>query len=106
MNRIKELREKHHMSQVRLGIELEVTQETISAYEVEKHYPSAKTLIKMSELFSASIDYILGLSDTKMLIDTNNLSNDELKILSLFRELDTIQKNKTIAYMQGMLDNK
>ena len=30
-NRIKQLREENHMTQVRLGIELEVSQETISA---------------------------------------------------------------------------
>ena len=39
-NRIRELREARSMSQVRLSIELEVSQETVSAYESEKHFPA------------------------------------------------------------------
>ena len=39
-NRIKQLREELRMTQVRLSIELEVSQETVSAYENQKHYPS------------------------------------------------------------------
>ena len=38
MNRIRELREEKKITQIRLSIELEVSQETISAYEMEKYY--------------------------------------------------------------------
>ena len=57
MNRIKELREAKGMTQVRLSIELEVSQETVSAYEKGKHYPSVDVLMKLAEIFDASIDY-------------------------------------------------
>ena len=57
-NRIRELREGKRMTQVRLSIELGVSQETVSAYENQRHYPSFTQLVKMSELFHASIDYI------------------------------------------------
>ena len=36
-NRIGQLREEHHMTQVRLSIELGVSQETVSAYENGTH---------------------------------------------------------------------
>lgn len=62
MNRIRELREEKKITQIRLSIELEVSQETISAYEMEKYYPSVKSLIKLQNIFGVSIDYILGLS--------------------------------------------
>lgn len=64
-NRIKQLREEINMTQVRLSIELEVSQETISAYENGKHYPSVAALLKLSEIFHASCDYILGLSEVR-----------------------------------------
>ena len=64
-NRIKQLREEYNMTQVRLSIELEVSQETISAYESGKHYPSVAALLRLSEIFHASCDYILGLSDIR-----------------------------------------
>ena len=64
MNRIRELREEKKITQIRLSIELEVSQETISAYEMEKYFPSIKSLIKLRQIFGVPIDYILGLSDT------------------------------------------
>ncbi|MBQ8297766.1 MAG: helix-turn-helix transcriptional regulator, partial [Ruminococcus sp.] len=47
-NRIKQLREEKRMTQIRLGIELEVNQVTISGYESGRSYPSIPVLIKMS----------------------------------------------------------
>ncbi len=104
MNKIRELREEKRMTQIRLSTELEVTQETISAYEIGKHFPSVKSLLKMSELFDASIDYILGISDIRLPIKRDNLSNHEITALTLFRHLDNTQKEKAIAFMQGMLE--
>lgn len=105
MNRIRELREERRMNQVRLSVEIGVSQETISAYEIGKHYPSVESLIKMSRLFSASFDYILGFSDIRLPQQENCLQNDEMKALALYRSLDTIQRNKATSYMQGMLDD-
>ena len=51
MNRIRELREEKKITQIRLSIELEVSQETISAYEMEKYFPSIKSLIKLRQIF-------------------------------------------------------
>ena len=104
MNRIKELREGLGMSQTRLGTELDVTQETISAYEIGRHNPSAKSLVKMSELFVASIDYIMGISDIRKPQNDFDIDKDEIVLLSLYRKLDHIQQNKAVSYMQGMLE--
>lgn len=104
LNRIKQLREERKMTQIRLSTELEVTQETISAYELGKHYPSVASLLKMSELFDASIDYILGLSDIRIPITTDHLPNQEVLALSLFCRLDPAKQEKAIAFMQGMLE--
>ena len=58
-NRIRELREEKHITQVRLSTELGVAQETISAYEQGRHLPSVTTLIKLSNILGASMDYIM-----------------------------------------------
>lgn len=105
MNRIRELREERHMNQVRLSVEIGVSQETISAYEIGKHYPSVEILIKMSKLFSASFDYILGYSNIRLPKTENCLLDDEMKALALYRALNSMQRNKVISYMQGMLDD-
>lgn len=85
MNRIKELRESKGMTQIRLSIELSLSQETVSAYENGKHYPSVENLIKMSKIFNASCDYILGLSDTKAIISTGKYTKDEILLISKYR---------------------
>ncbi len=103
-NRIRELREAKGMTQLRLSLELEVTQETISAYETGKHLASVKTLMKMSEIFNASMDYIMGLSDIRKPMKASNLNNDEIVVVETFRKLNHIQKEKVNAYMEGMLN--
>lgn len=67
-NKIRDLRIEKSMTQLRLSIELEVSQETVSTYEIGKHYPSARSLIRMAELFDASTDYILGLNPVRKMI--------------------------------------
>ena len=105
MNRIKELRESKGMTQVRLSIELEVSQETVSAYEKGKHYPSVDVLLKMSDIFDSSIDYILGLSDIKRPISSAELSADDLNIISSYRSLPSNKKAMVLAYIQGLSDS-
>ena len=105
-NRIKELRDERNMTQVRLSVELNVSQETVSAYEIGKHYPSVKSLMCMAELFSASMDYIIGLSPVRSAIIEKGLPDDEVRLLQLHRKLDRIKKEKAYSYMQGLSDEK
>lgn len=103
-NRIRQLREEFHMTQVRLSIELEVSQETISAYENQKHYPSFLQLSKMTALFHASIDYIMGLSDVRnpvLLFEDESIS----RLLRLSRRLNKEQVELVLAYMHGIIDD-
>lgn len=103
-NRIRQLREEFHMTQVRLSIELEVSQETISAYENQKHYPSFLQLSKMTSLFHASIDYIMGLSDVRdpvLVIENESIS----RLLRLSRRLNKEQVELVLAYMHGIIDD-
>ena len=105
-NRIKELREEKSMTQIRLSIELNVSQETVSAYEIGKHYPSVNSLMRMSELFNASMDYIMGLSPVRNAMLEKGLPDDEVKLLQLHRKLDKLKKEKAYSYMQGLADEK
>ena len=91
------------MSQVRLAIELEVSQETISAYENQKHYPSYLQLVKLSSLFHASIDYIMGLSEVRVPVNISD-REDVSTMLHLSSRLTDKQIELVIAYMQGILD--
>lgn len=104
MNRIRELREEKKITQVRLSIELEVSQETISAYEMGKYFPSVKSLLKLREIFNVPIDYLLGLSDHRHEeVSANSLAPNELQMLHLYQNMDSLGQERTLAYMEGYL---
>ena len=65
MNRIAELRKEKKMSQISLGMKLNVSQKMISAYENGKNEPSIDLLMRMADIFHASIDYIVGYSENR-----------------------------------------
>ena len=102
-NRIRELREERKMTQVRLSIELEISQETVSAYEREAHYPSYESLVKMRSIFHASIDYILGLSDIRNPVRPTDFTHSELLLIENYRILSEQKRDLLFAYLQGML---
>ena len=63
MFRLKELRQQRNLTQIRLSIELNMSQNTISRYESEKREADYKTLIMFADFFDVSLDYLLGRTD-------------------------------------------
>ena len=57
------------MNQLSLAMKLDVAQETISAYENGKSYPSVATLLKLCDIFDASADFLLDRTDVKYTAD-------------------------------------
>lgn len=104
-NRIRELREELNMTQTRLSIELEVSQETVSSYENQKHFPSFLQLTKMANLFNTSIDYMMGLSDVRNPECQKKIKNTNLVLVNnLCQKLSDKQLELVLAYIRGMLD--
>lgn len=58
--RLKELRKKRNISQIKLSMDLNMGQNTISRYENEVREADYKTLILFADYFDVSIDYLLG----------------------------------------------
>ena len=65
MNRIKKLSEENDITQEDLAQKLEMSKGIISLYEKEIRKPSLEVLIKLSEIFDCSIDYILCKTDIR-----------------------------------------
>ena len=65
MRRIAMLRKEMGMNQMELAKYLRLSQQTISKYENGKADPDKETLIRLSELFNVSTDYIIGHSDKR-----------------------------------------
>ena len=60
MFRLKELRESRGISQVRLAIELDLNQNSISRYESGAREADYKTLLAIADYFDVSMDYIFA----------------------------------------------
>lgn len=56
---LKELRKKRNLNQQRVAIDLDISREALSYYENGKREPDLQMLIKMSEYFNVSIDYLI-----------------------------------------------
>ena len=61
--RLKELRKAKGISQLKLGMDLCMNQNTISRYETGEREPSITELIKIADYFNVSIDYLLSRTD-------------------------------------------
>ena len=102
--RIKELRENKRESQQKLAMLLNVSQTMISRYELEQAYPDVEMLIKLAEHFGVSVDYLIGVSESKLPYTKSNLSEQEQQMLFLFKRLSKTQKEKAVSYIEGMLE--
>ncbi len=61
--RLKKLREKHNISQLKLAMELNLTQNSVSRYENGEREADYNTLIAFADYFNVSVDYLLGRTD-------------------------------------------
>lgn len=65
MNRIKELREENSWTQTELAKKMDCAMSSIAMYEKGQRKPSMEVLIKLSEIFNCSTDYLLGKTDIR-----------------------------------------
>ena len=63
--RLKELRKSKKISQLKLALDLNMNQNTISRYENLEREADYETLIKFAEYFNVSLDYLFGRDDRK-----------------------------------------
>lgn len=64
MNKLKELRKLHNVSQEELSKKISVTEKTISRWENEKTQIKPDKAQKLAEYFNVSVAYLLGYIDT------------------------------------------
>ena len=60
MKRLQELRKKKQISQLRLAMELDMNQNSISRYENGEREADYKTLIAFADYFNVSIDFLIN----------------------------------------------
>lgn len=61
--RLKEIRKNRGITQLKLAMDLNISQNTISRYETGEREADYATLIRLADYFNVSIDYLLERTD-------------------------------------------
>ena len=83
--RLRELRKQSGLTQVQLANQVGVTKSVISYYELLERSPSPDVLIKLSQIFHVSTDYLLGLKGSET-IDVSGLAPEDIALLRTMAE--------------------
>lgn len=103
--RLRSLRNEYNFSQQKLAELLGITQQAIAKWENGKAEPDSTTLIKLSEIFNCSIDYLLGKTNIKNYDefetiaahhDGEDWTEEELKDIEKFKEFVRMKRSKDI----------
>lgn len=97
-DRIKQLRLDSNMLQKELAEKIGVKRSTITKYEIGTLEPSLETLIKLSDIFSCSLDYLLGKSDTR------NADTGYYVAIDPEKNVTTNDLNNLIEYIKKLKD--
>ena len=92
--RLRELRESQQCTLKDVSIHLGITDVALGNYERGKRQPDLETLVKLSEIYGCTVDYLLGKTDTKHALYELN-TNDQLYVMELIERLkskSTIEK--------------
>lgn len=102
-NRLKELRNKKHLTQKELGEQLGMPNNTLSQYETGKREPKLETWQKLADFFGVSVPYLQGISDIE---DLEPVSTFEKFFASLEKTPDgksvKVPVNEMLALSNGL----
>ena len=78
---LKMLRRRAGLTQKELADRLWVSKATVSYYEQSLRAPSPEILVKISNVFHVSTDYLLGLKEKTQTLDVSDLTDEDIEFL-------------------------
>jgi len=105
---LRKLRVYKGLTQQQLADVIDSTQQSINKYENHGVEPDISTLIKLSDYFETTIDYLVGhtpVSDTDF-AEILELSKDEYSFIRDFRKLSEHERKSIQLVIQNYLNNK
>lgn len=98
---LKKLRTERGISQQQLADIIGVSQQSVNKYENHNSEPEISVLINMAKYFNTSVDYLIGHSECKHIIENLqpcDLNKDELVLIEQYRLLSD-RERKSISYI-------
>lgn len=108
-NRLKQLRIARELSQDALGKLCNLSRGSICCYERGERTPDIEMLLKFSQIFNTSIDYLVGLTsnvhpDNRILGNTIGLSDSSIETLRELKESKDSYNKEVLATINLLLD--
>lgn len=109
VDRLKECRQKLGITKQEAAKRIQTSQPAYVRYEAGTRNPSIQTIEKMAEVFSTSVDYLIGKSDdlkpTRAIIEQEK-SPELFKIAETCKDFDDSQLERLLAYAKELSNNK
>lgn len=104
--RIRDLREDSDKTQKQVAKDMHMHLTQYHRYESGESEIPFSFAISLSKYYNVSVDYIAGLTNEKIIVNTNNISLSDLKFLNQFRKLSDIQKGRILERIDIIMGNK
>lgn len=90
------LRKEKGLSQEELGIEMQVSRQTVSKWEAGQSYPDFSRLVMLSDFFDMALDELVKDIDVQE-VRENSFTNEKIdSIYRVSQEMDSIFQNRTL----------
>lgn len=95
MDTLKKLRKKKEKTQYQIAKALGISRAAYNSYELGTREPSIEILIKLSQLFDVSIDYIL-----------TGKEHSKSEVQYLFDLLPDYKQNRVLGYIRSLAEDE
>lgn len=99
--RLRQIRKEKGLTQAEVAKLLSIGESTVSFYESGKRQPDYKTLVRLSEVFKVSTDFLLGKTNLRTPIETiaahhegEDWTEEELEEIERFKEFVKMKRQK------------
>lgn len=93
LENLKNIREERNITQIKVSVDLGVSQELISRYELGYSFPQPNMLIRLADYFNCSTDYLLGRTDITAPIKTLAVDKNNIEYSKIIEKYDTLSDN-------------
>ena len=103
MNNLKKLREERGITQLKLATDLNLVKSTICQYEKGNRDLGVTMLIKLSDYFNVSIDYLVGRTEEIKIINTaEEYTAQEKQLVKAYRKVEPRTQNKLLELVKSI----
>lgn len=103
MERLKELRNKQHLSQVKMAEKLGIPRTTYTHYESGRSEMDYSMLCKLADFFGVTVDELLGRTSSDIF---DNARIEQPEILQLYERMTPEEQNNLVNYARGLISGR